>query len=208
MASFFYGVQGARKKPKRVATSRLRGKTMGKEPAPTGLQTLTKREMTANEIAAYNLSKELEAYESLITSKTARLDLKREMKEMDQLRYMNMKYLAAALVMMIASPASRPRPTGPEEKALALGGQPTPEMWGSEAWQTVLNRLVADTKEKSVIKHQLQIVTYMAKVVFFREQVIRNQLTDTYMDGVQLEEEAVPPPPQPNGNLESIDVET
>ncbi|CAH6418254.1 Hypothetical protein POVN_LOCUS24 [uncultured virus] len=127
--------------------------------------------MTPNQLAAFALTKELEAYKQLV-SKEARHLYKRELVEMEQLRFMNMKYLAAALVLLDS----------------AKTNEPTPDMFVGPVWNAVAERLALTAGSESAEatrKNKVQVLSYVVKVIRFRQEGVQSS---TVLDEALIEQ--------------------
>lgn len=176
MSYLSFGTQGERRKAtKRSRFSGVGGTVMRGE---LGGEDLTKRQMTPNQLATYNLQNALKNYSEIKEAERKRI--KKEFVEMDGIRSMNMRYLAAAIIMYdtvelirVPIPSNTPEEEKTEEEKK---GRLQPD-FGSDTfsgpkWESVLRRLSLETgldKPSDVARHKEELLAYMTKIFLFRE---------------------------------------
>lgn len=169
MAAFYFPFSAAGPKPPVRRIQRGPGgliKTPGKE----FQEKTAKHQMTANQIAAFNLTRELDKYIGEI-NKDKRVALENAVAGLDQIRTMNMKYLAAALFLLgdvILTYSTRDVPNDVYKRAFA-----------GDAWEQVKAKLM--TKQESpetILKYQEELFIYMYRVVNFRKERFANVSSD------------------------------
>ncbi len=158
MSDFTFGTAGERRKLTKQSRYGGRGGSTIKGTGEAFHKQLTKRDMTPTQLAAYALTKELEAYASI--TKDQRHQFKRELGELDQLRSMNMRYLAAALVVLNDAGGTS-----------TIVVEPTPEMFTGSAWDIVAQQLTLATGAETTdiaVRQKEQILVYIVRINIFR----------------------------------------
>jgi hypothetical protein len=146
---------------------------------------LTKRKMTANQIAAGIFFNALRVYPQI--SPELRRNWKDKIVEMEQLRFMNMAHLAAALVILHS-----------------VGGKDnlTPEVFTDRNFNKYLPNLTKDAVISNVLQHKEVVFSYIRAYIFHEDSGIihtqNNNIADlegqiaddeTDPDQLELEEE-------------------
>jgi hypothetical protein len=160
MSKFDFGMQGDYKKG--IKKTRAGGPTDGS----TGIvgegaafhANLTKRKMTPNQIAACNFFNALKVYPEI--GADLRRIRKDQIVEMDQLRYMNMAHLAAAIVLL--------HDIGGIDKL-------SPVHFNNETFDKFLPNLTKSNSEINEKGHKEIVLAYMRTYVF----AMQNGLTAT-----------------------------
>ena len=124
---------------------------------------ISKRNMTPNQLASYNLLKTLELDYSEEVSRDLRNDWKREMENIPELRYMNMKHLATALVIINLKHGEIDTDTFNDVFL--------------DRFLVKLEIILGQTgfSPQLKIRHKEVLLTYMRKIIFFRNQFTFDQ---------------------------------
>ena len=118
---------------------------------------LARRHMSPNELAAWKLNQSLEKYPEF--TKEARENLQNEFVEMEGLRTMNMKLLAATL-SFLNSVQNRPTPASfTDENIIPHLNQLLPT-----------NKVEPDELRRLIIRYKAQILMYIRAIQLFRAE--------------------------------------
>ena len=119
---------------------------------------LTRRHMTPNELAAWKLNQALEKYPEF--TKEARENAQNEFVNMESLRTMNMKLLAATLSFL-----------------RSVKDQPTPESFKDKNILPYMSQLLPigdkitnEERKRLIVRFKAQILMYIRAIQIFREE--------------------------------------